>query len=108
MYSFCVHECVVTYFYLIIVIGPVVDCGEGPVGPRYLTTTNAVSSIFYIAIPRKPKLTEYAEEKKTEEYRRIPLLSTPLHVTALVNVIGCSGYIYTLVYLTSFSPSKTV
>ena len=54
MYSFCVHECVVTYFYLIIVIGPVVDCGEGPVGPRYLTTTNAVSSIFYIAIPRKP------------------------------------------------------
>ena len=57
MYSFCVHECVVTYFYLIIVIGPV-----------DLTTTNAVSSIFYIAIPRKPKLTEYAEEKKTEEY----------------------------------------
>ncbi len=68
MYSFCVHECVITYFYLIIVIGPVVDCGEGPVGPRYLTTTNAVSSIFYIAIPHKPKLTEYAEEKKTEEY----------------------------------------
>ena len=68
MYSFCVHECVVTYFYLelIIVIGPVVDCGEGPVGPRYLTTTNAVSSI--LAIPRKPKLTEYAEEKKTEAY----------------------------------------
>ena len=65
MYSFCVHECVVTYFYLIIVIGPVVDCGEGPVG---LTTTNAVSFIFYIAIPRKPKLTECAEEKKTEEY----------------------------------------
>ena len=46
MYSFCVHECVVTYFYLIIIIGPVVDCGEGPVGPRYLSTTNAVSSIF--------------------------------------------------------------
>ena len=67
MYSFCVHECVVTYFYLTIVIGPVVDCGEGPVGPRYLSTT-AVSSIFCIAIPRKPKLTEYAEEKKTKEY----------------------------------------
>ena len=68
MYSFCVIECVATFFYLIIVIGPVVDCGEGHVGPRYLSTTNAVSSIFYIAIPGKPKLTEYAEEKKTKEY----------------------------------------
>ena len=46
MYNFCVHECVVTYFYLIIVIGPVVDCGEGA-RDNYLSTTNAVSSIFY-------------------------------------------------------------
>ena len=48
MYSFCVHECVVTYFYLIIVIGPVVDCGEGPVGPRYLSTTNAACFIYIL------------------------------------------------------------
>ncbi len=79
---------------------------EGPVGPRYLSTTNAVLSIFYIAIPHKPKLTEYAEEKKTKEYPSS--LHPYTYVTALVNVIGCFGYIYTLVYLTSFSPSKTV
>ncbi len=36
MYSFCVHECVVTYFYLIIVIGPVVDCGERACRPEII------------------------------------------------------------------------
>ena len=42
MYSFCVHECVVTYFYLIIVIGPVVDCGERACRPEII--------IYYIQL----------------------------------------------------------
>ena len=60
--------------------------------------------IFYIAILRKPKLTEYAEEKKTKEYPSSlhPYTSPPSYMLPAVPTI------YTLVYLTSFSPSKTV